>query len=127
MDALSFIQPILYCWTFGLSPNSTLKNCTISNCFFLSFFFCVCVQIVGGKRTTKYYQLGQPVSQFSPSVMSDFATPWTAARQAFLSITNSRSLFKLMSIELVMPCNHFILSSPSPTAFNLSQHQGLFK
>ena len=38
-----------------------------------------------------------------------FATPWTAARQASLSITNSRSLLKLMSIESVMPSNHLIL------------------
>ena len=38
-----------------------------------------------------------------------FATPWTAACQAFLSITNSRSLLKLRSIESVMPSNHFIL------------------
>ena len=38
-----------------------------------------------------------------------FATPWTAARQASLSIINSRSLLKFMSIKLVMPSNHFIL------------------
>ena len=38
-----------------------------------------------------------------------FATPWTAACQASLSITNSRSLPRLMSIELVMPSNHLIL------------------
>ena len=38
-----------------------------------------------------------------------FATPWTAACQAFLSITNSRSLLKLMSIESVMPSSHLIL------------------
>ena len=38
-----------------------------------------------------------------------FATPWTAARQASLSITNSRSSLKLMSIESVMPSNHLIL------------------
>ena len=38
-----------------------------------------------------------------------FATPWTAACQASLSITNSRSLFKLMSIMLVIPSNHLIL------------------
>ena len=38
-----------------------------------------------------------------------FATPWTAAHQASLSITNSRSLLKLMSIKLVMPSNHLIL------------------
>ena len=41
-----------------------------------------------------------------------FATPWTAARQASLSITNSRSLLKFMSIELVMPSNHLILCHP---------------
>ena len=38
-----------------------------------------------------------------------FATPWTTAHQASLSITNSQSLLKLMSIELVMPSNHCIL------------------
>jgi len=41
-----------------------------------------------------------------------FATPWTVARQASLSITNSRGLFKLMSKELVMPSNHLILCCP---------------
>ena len=67
--------------------------------------------------------------QFSRSVMSDslrpkfssvqsfshvqlFATPWTAVRQASLSITNSRSLLKLMPIELVMPSSHLILCRP---------------
>ena len=40
------------------------------------------------------------------------ATPWTAALQASLSITNSQSLFKLMSIELVMPSSHLILCHP---------------
>ena len=56
-----------------------------------------------------------------------FATPWTSARQASLSTINSRSLFKLISIVLVMPSNHLILCwSPSP-ALSLSQHQGLFQ
>ena len=41
-----------------------------------------------------------------------FATPWTAAHQASLSITNSRNLLKLMSIELVMSSNHLILCRP---------------
>ena len=41
-----------------------------------------------------------------------FAAPWTAACQASLSIINSRSLLKLMSIELVMPSNHIILCHP---------------
>ena len=50
--------------------------------------------------------------QFSRSVVSDSATPWIAARQASLSITNSWSLPKLMSIELVMRSNHLILCHP---------------
>ena len=50
--------------------------------------------------------------QFSCSVMSDSATPWTAACQAALSITNSWSLLKPMSIESVMPSNHLILCHP---------------
>ena len=44
--------------------------------------------------------------------MSNSATPWTVARQASLSITNSQSLLKLMSTELVMPSNHLILYCP---------------
>ena len=50
--------------------------------------------------------------QFSRSVMFDSATPWTAARPASLSITNSRSPPKPMSIESVMPSNHLILCCP---------------
>ena len=57
-----------------------------------------------------------------------FVTPWTAACQASLSITNSWNLLKLMSIKSVMPSNHlFLCHSPAPPAFNLSQHQGLFQ
>ena len=50
--------------------------------------------------------------QFSHSVVSDSATPWIAARQASLSITNSRSSLRLTSIESVMPSNHLILCRP---------------
>ena len=46
---------------------------------------------------------------FSRSVVSDSATPWTAAHKASLSFTVSQSLLKLMSIELMMPSNHLIL------------------
>ena len=49
---------------------------------------------------------------FSHSVVSDSATPWTAARQASLSFTVSQSMLKLMSIESVMPSNHLILYQP---------------
>ena len=50
--------------------------------------------------------------QFSHSVMSDSVTPWTVAHQASLSITNSRSLLKLISIKSVMPSNHLVLCHP---------------
>ena len=50
--------------------------------------------------------------QVSRSVVPDSATPWIAARQASLSITKSRSLLKLMSIESVMPSSHLILCRP---------------
>ena len=58
-----------------------------------------------------------------------FATSWTAAHQATLSITNSQSLLRLMSVhrvgDAIQPSHP--LSSPSPPAPNLSQHPGLFK
>ena len=56
---------------------------------------------------------------YSCSVVSDSATPWTAAHQASLSITISQKLLKLMSIESMMP-SHPLLP---PSAFCLSQHQ----
>ena len=70
-------------------------------------------------------------AQFSRSVVSDSETPWTAACQASLSITNCQSLPKPMCIELVMPSNHLILccvpfsscpqSFPASRAFPTSQ------
>ena len=63
------------------------------------------------------------VSVQSLSRVRLFATPWTAAGQASLSITNSRSLLRLMSIELVMPSNHLILCCPlllPPSIFLIS-------
>ena len=62
-----------------------------------------------------------------------FVTPWTAAHQASLSITNSQSLLKLMSIESVMPSSHLILchplllrlqSFPASGSFQMSQFFG---
>ena len=55
-----------------------------------------------------------PISsvQFSRSVVSDSVTPWTAARQASLSIANSQSLLKPMPIESVMSSNDLILCHP---------------
>ena len=78
-------------------------------------------------RLRDYHSLIQFSSLQLLSPVRLFGTPWTAACQASLPITNSQSLPKLMSIESVMPSNHLILSSLSPPALNLSQHQGLFK
>ena len=75
------------------------------------------------KKKKVYYSFYIPVSlvwgnsvQFSSfqslSCVRLFATPWIAARQASLSITNSRSSLKLTSIESVMPSSHFILCHP---------------
>ena len=68
----------------------------------------------------RHFQL----SQFSSVAQSDSLRPWTAAHQDSLSITNSQSLLKLMSIESVMPSKYLILLSSAP-AFNLSQHWSL--
>ena len=67
------------------------------------------------KRVDSQFSLVQLLSR-----VELFATPWTAARRASLSITNSRSLLKLMSIGSVMPSNHLILCHPlllSPSIF----------
>ena len=64
------------------------------------------------KRATRQVLTSSISSVQSLSRVPLFSTPWTAARQASLSITNSQSLLKLMSIELVMPFNHFILCRP---------------
>ena len=66
------------------------------------------------------YDMSQFQFQFSHSVVSYSATPWTAACQASLSITDSQSLLKFVSIESVMPSNHLILCRPllfSPSIF----------
>ena len=56
-----------------------------------------------------------------------FATPWIAAHQAFLSISNSQSLLKLMSIELVMPSNHLILCVPFSSCLKSFPASGSFQ
>ena len=68
-----------------------------------------------------YYLLKVIITCVQFSRVQLFVTPWTAARQASLFITNSQNLLKLMSIELVMPSNHLILCCPLlPPAIFLS-------
>ena len=69
-----------------------------------------------------FFVVVQPLSCIQP-----FAPSWTAVHQASLSFTLSWSLFRLMSIESGKPCSHPPSLHPSPLAFNLSQHQGLFQ
>ena len=64
------------------------------------------------KSGMKFYSVYQFSSVQLLSHVQLFASPWTVARQASLSITNSRSLPKLMSIESVMPSDHLILCHP---------------
>ena len=75
-----------------------------------------CAHLVGANCWDTQVHQFRALSQFSPvqslSRVRPFATPWTTAHQASLSITNSWSLLKLMSIESVMPSNHLILCHP---------------
>ena len=64
------------------------------------------------ENSLKAQTMAQLSSVQSLSCVRLFVTPWTAAHQASLSITNSRSLLKLMSIESVMPSNHLTLCCP---------------
>ena len=86
-----------------------------------------CLQETDTKEIIKqvwisFYSISCSVLLLLFSCVRLFATPWTAARQASLSITSSRSLLKLTSMQPSHP-----LSSPSPPAFNPSQQHGPFK
>ena len=106
------------------SPSNTLSvwRSPSMSCFFKgedplffpnTFYFC-------NFRHPKKVQF----SSVQSLVISDsWQPPWTAARQASLSINNSQSLLQLKSI--IQPSHP--LSSPSPPVFNFSQHQGLFQ
>ena len=94
-------------------------------CLRLSLKYCVCVCVcvfiyfgsVNHIDNCSRQSYGQNLHNSFSSVhllshVQLFATPWTAASQASLSITNSQSLLRLMSIELMKPSNHFILCFP---------------
>ena len=91
-------------------------------CSVLSHFSCVwqCVADLNGCNYPVQFSSVQLLSR-----VQLFATPWTTAHQASLSITNSWSPPKPMSTVSVMPSNHLILCRP--LLLLLSQHQGLFQ
>ena len=76
-------------------PNNPQQEKNISLCILAQYLACLQCFVV---QSLSHIQL--------------FATPWTAAHQAFLSITIFQSLLKLISTELVMPSNHLILCCP---------------
>ena len=76
------------------------------------------------QKQISFYSV-QFISVQSFSQVWRFVTPWTAAHQAYLSITNSGSLLKLRVYDAIQP-SHSLLS-PTPLTFNLPQHQGLLK
>ena len=103
-----------------MSHAEDLFKCVLAICMFylsvsLWFFLCVCVSVFEPVQIIYYVPL--PFLQMVTFVVAIqslshvwfFMTPWTAARQASLSFTMSRSLLKLMSIELMMPSNQPIL------------------
>ena len=90
--------------------DSISYNLHISYTF--NYFYITYKNLVQCKYNIVAIYIYQFSSVQSLSHVQLFATPWTATRQASLSITNSRSLPKLMSIELVMPSSHLILCRP---------------
>ena len=101
-----------FCWRFSI--NQTSANILYSLSFNLFNISKVLKDL--GILSIQLWLVSDYSVQFSSvqslSCVWLFATPWTAARRASLSITNPRSLLKLMSIESVMPSNHLILCRP---------------
>ena len=97
----------------------TISKCThIVMLYTLSIYNFICPLLVNLSKQKKKNQYLSNILpfQFSSvqliSCVQLYATPWTAACQASLSITNSQSFLKLMSVESVMPSNHLLLCHP---------------
>ena len=93
------------------------RSALITIIFISKYYFLLCTRVYSQYDFSRSRQnkKGCKISISSVQSLSCvrlFVTPWTAAHQASLSITNSRSLLNLMSIELVMPSNHLILCCP---------------
>ena len=115
---LYFLQGVLGCQVLGLKL--WVNFCKLCELLEIQFF-CMYLSSIPNNLCWKDYPVliecsWLPCQLFnSVQVLSRvwfFVTPWTAMHQASLSITNSQSLPKLMSIELVMPPNHLILCRP---------------
>jgi len=82
------------------------------NSFFLKGGLCILENIIPSAQSSLHWQSASSSSVQLLSHVRLFVTPWTESCQVSLSITNSRRLLKLMSIESVMPSNHLILCHP---------------
>ena len=89
---------------------------------FHNFFLVFLVMLHGTQNVSSQFR---SVQSLSPVRL--FVKPWTAAPQASLSITNSWSLLRHMSIESLMPSNHLILCRPLLLLLQSLQHQGLLQ
>ena len=110
------------CW-YTLLLQGAQTSQVFTEFLYRSFPDCISLLYFFENTTSLYVHFNIYFDKFSAKISSIssvqslspvqlFATPWTAACQAFLSITNSRSLLKLMSIESVMPSNYLILCRP---------------
>ena len=101
-----------------MSTSHSVKNICSPKVLNQTFLCSFQMQIMGNTKGIRgklwYCDLESYISIQLSSVaqLCLFATPWTAARQASLSITNSQGLLKLMSIKSVTPSNHLILCHP---------------
>ena len=108
-EAFDWESPVLF---YLAEQQSEIDLVHFTDLLYIWLSYCLCVTLL----------ISLVVQSLSRAQL--FETPWTAACQASLSITNFRSWLKLVSIVLVMPSSHLILCCPSsPLAFNLSQHQ----
>ena len=110
-----------------MDKNSSILKSSHYHSSALAIYLWVCfpeILLIWCKKKNKNCSFNKQMERCSKSLIIQFssvqslsrvrllATPWIAARQASLSITNSRSLFRLMCIELVMPSSHLILCHP---------------
>ena len=104
LSCIYLCQPICLCL---LSVSISINHLSI----YINTSIClpICIYYL---PTITHLSISLPIVVQFLSHMQLFVTPWTAAHQASLSITNSQSLLKPMSIELVMPSNHLILCRP---------------
>ena len=103
-----FVASLLFLYWIGLAYLSEISWLYLCGLFLGSLLCSIDLFVYSCASTT----LSWFSSVQSLSHVQLFATPWTAALQASLSISNSQSLPKLMSIESVMPSNHLILCRP---------------